>query len=188
MSNTVSALDHLSYDGIAEVREMGLHGMITLRGDLSLAKVRTAATGVAGGKMPARGECTAVDKSGIAWMSPDELLVMCAYDAVAANLEKMQKSLAKTHSLAVNVSDARAVFEVSGLNARDVMAKLCPVDLATEAFMPGMFRRTRMAQVPGAFWMHSADRFRIICFRSHAQYVFDLLKIAAQPGSEVGYF
>lgn len=188
MSNSVSALDHASYSGIAEVREMGLHGMITLRGDLSLSKVKSAATSVAGGKMPAQGGCTCIEDRGIAWMSPDEVLVMCAYDAVTANLTKMQKALSKTNALAVNVSDARVVFQVSGPNAREVMAKLCPVDFSPEAFEPGMFRRTRMAQVPAAFWMREAETFQIICFRSVADYVFGILKMAAQPGSEVGVF
>ena len=35
------------------------------------------------------------------------------------------------------MSDARAVFQVSGPSAREVMAKLCPVDLSPEAFKPG---------------------------------------------------
>lgn len=188
MSNAVSALEHVTYSGIAEIRELGLHGMITLRGDLSAAKVKSAAKAAAGADVPKQGQVSVTDKGGLAWMSPDELLVMCAYGSVAGTLAKMQKSLAKTHALAVNVSDARAVFEVSGANAREVMAKLTPVDLSPEAFSPGMFRRSRLAQVPAAFWMTGEDTFRIICFRSVADYVFGILKMAAQPGSEVGYY
>jgi len=188
MSNAVSALEHVSYSGIAEVREMGLHGMITLRGDLSAAKVKSAAKAAAGVDVPKQGQANVGDKGGLAWMSPDELLVMCPYASVSGTLAKMQKSFSKTHALAVNVSDARAVFEVSGPNAREVMAKLTPVDLSPEEFAPGMFRRSRLAQVPAAFWMSNADAFRIICFRSAADYVFGILKMAAQPGSEVGYF
>ena len=121
-------------------------------------------------------------------MSPDELLIMCGYSEVSAALGKITKALGKSHALAANVSDARAVFEVSGPHARDVLAKLAPVDLAPDVFTHGMFRRTRMAQVPAAFWLREADTFQIICFRSVGQYMFDLLKVAAQPGSEVGYF
>jgi sarcosine oxidase subunit gamma len=51
-----------------------------------------------------------------------------------------------------------------------------------------MFRRSRLAQVPAAFWMPDAETFQIVCFRSVARYMFDLLSIAAQPGSEVGHF
>jgi sarcosine oxidase subunit gamma len=97
--------------------------------------------------------------------------------------------LGTTHALAVNVSDARAMFRVSGgAAAREVLAKLCPVDMSPGVFKSGMFRRTRMAQVATAFWMDDNEDIYIICFRSVAQYVFDLLKTAAQPGSKVDVF
>ena len=189
MSNIVSALNQKTYaDGIAEVREIGLQGMITLRGDMASAAVKSAATGVAGVDMPAPSQVNCVDQRGICWMSPDELLVLCPYEAVADNLAKMRKSLDGAHALSVDVSDARAVFDLSGANAREVLAKLVPVDLSPEVFKEGMFRRSRMAQIPAAFWLHTPDTFRIITFRSQAQYAFDLLKVAAQPGSEVGFF
>ena len=189
MSDAVSALGNAhASDGIADIREIGPQGMITLRGDLSTAKVKNAATGVAAVDMPGMREANCVGEKGICWMSPDELLVLCPYSDVAKNLEKMRKTLGKTHALAVDVSDARAVFQVKGAYAREVMAKLAPVDLAPGSFEPGQFRRTRLAQIPAAFWMRDDETFEIICFRSVAQYVFDLLKAAAQPGSAVNYF
>ncbi|MFT4962690.1 MAG: sarcosine oxidase subunit gamma [Paracoccaceae bacterium] len=188
MSEAISALNHAEYDGLAHVYEIGLQGMITLRGDLSTKVLKTAATKAAGVSMPAANSVETTEDSGICWMSPDEVLVMCAYDTVEATLANMQKTLGETHAMAVNVSDARAVFRVSGPYAPEVMAKLCPVDLSPEAFKPGMFRRTRMAQVPAAFWMCDDQTFQIVCFRSVADYVFELLKIAAQPHSEIGCF
>ena len=185
MSETVSALNHAEFDGVSHVSEIGLQGMITLRGDLSVKTITSAATKASGVSMPAMNTVKSDGSNGLCWMSPDELLVLCAYDDVGPVLTKMQKALDKTHALAVNVSDARAVFRVSGPNARDVMAKLCPVDFSPAAFKTGMFRRSRMAQVPAAFWMCDEQTFQIICFRSVADYVFELLKGAAQPGSEV---
>ena len=162
--------------------------MLPLRGPLDDPKVKAAATGVVGVDMPDQGHANCVDNRGICWMSPDELLVLCRYDTVAQSLEDMQATLGDVHSLCVDVSDARAMFDLSGAHAREVLAKLVPVDLAPHQFTPGMFRRTRMAQVPAAFWLHDDDRFRIICFRSQAQYVFDLLTTASQKGSTVGVF
>lgn len=189
MSEAASALGGATWtDGMADVREIGPVGMITLRGDLSAAAIRKAATGVAGVDMPGQGEAIFEGESGLCWMSPDELLVVCPYDKVAGTLEKLYKALGEAHALAVDVSDARAVFRLSGADAREVLAKLAPVDLAPGSFEPGMFRRTRVAQVPAAFRMVDVETFEIICFRSVARYVFDLLKTAAQPGSEVGYF
>ncbi|KKK73929.1 hypothetical protein LCGC14_2888910, partial [marine sediment metagenome] len=43
-------------------------------------------------------------------------------------------------------------------------------------------------QVPAAFWLLEDGAFQVVCFRSVAQYMFDQLKVAAQPGSEVGHF
>ena len=189
MSNLISAVNGASdASGIAKIEDIGLLGMITLRGDLSKAAIKNAATGVAAVDMPGQRGVNVNGEHGIAWMSSDELLVMCPYADVLGNLEHMQKIIGKAHALAVNVSDARASFRVSGPNAREVMAKLSPVDFARGSFEPGMFRRTRLAQVAAAFWMVDAETFQIICFRSGAQYVYDVLKVAAQPGSEVGFF
>ena len=71
---------------------------------------------------------------------------------------------------------------------REVLGKLAPVELSSEAFQPGQIRRSRLAQVAGAFWMDDAETLRVVCFRSAADYVFNLLKVAAQPGSEVGVY
>ena len=162
----------------------GFQSVATAIGTLCLRK---AATGATGTDMPGPREVVSSGDHAICWMSPDELLVLCPYDAVGKTLAKMHKALGETHALAVDVSDARAVFRVSGPHAREVLAKLAPVDLSTAAFGQDDFRRTRLAQVPAAFWMRDAETFEIICFRSVAQYVHDLLTTAAQTGSEVGF-
>ncbi len=189
MSKPVSALGNVTWsEGLVQVEEIGPQGMITLRGDLGNSAVQKVATGVAGVAIPAAGKASADGDAGLLWMSPDELLVLCPYGDVAANLAQLHTSLESEHALAVNVSDARAVFRVSGAAAREVMAKLSPVDLSPDAFGSGDFRRSRLAQVAAAYWMRDEQTFEIICFRSVAAYVFDLLKVAAQPGSGVGYF
>jgi sarcosine oxidase subunit gamma len=188
MSEPVTALRGASdASGIVEVAEIGPVGMITLRGDLSVKAITKAAAAAGGVTLPEVRHCNTQGERGIAWMSPDELLIMCPYAEVYTRIADLQGKLAKQHALAVNVSDARAVFTVKGPHAREVIAKLAPVDLHSAAFTPGMFRRTRLAQVPAAFWMPEEQCFHIVCFRSVAAYVFDLLKIAAQPGSEVGH-
>jgi sarcosine oxidase subunit gamma len=189
MSEAVTALDGAEWsEGIATIAEAPLQGMITLRGDLSASAVRKAAKAATGLTLPDPGHITVAGDCGICWMSPDEVLVLCPYDMAAAHLAKMHAALGKVHALAVDVSDARGVFRVSGPLAREVMAKLAPVGFSPDAFTPGMFRRSRMAQVAAAFWLHGPDTFQIVCFRSQAQYMFDLLKVAAQPGSAVHLF
>lgn len=189
MSEPVSALKNASdVTGIADISEIGPQGMITLRGDLANKALIEAATVAGAAAMPGLRECSISDTGGLAWMSPDELLVLCPYAQVSTRLTALQDALKGTHALAVNVSDARALFELTGPHVREVIAKLAPVDMHPDQFAPGTIRRTRFAQVPAAFWLQDAQTARIICFRSVAQYMFDLLKVAAQPGSEVGAF
>lgn len=186
MSEPVIALGGARFaHGIAKVTEVPLQGMITLRGDLAEKSVQTAATLVAAGDMPQARQARITGDTGVAWMSPDEALILCPYAAVAETMGKMQKVLGEAHALVLDVSDARASFQIRGPRAREVLGKLCPVDFSEQAFGPGSFRRTRMAQVPAALWPCGHDVVQLVCFRSHAQYVFDLLCVAAQPGSAV---
>ncbi len=97
-------------------------------------------------------------------------------------LTKLAKALAGEHYLAVDVSDARAVFRIEGARAAEVLLKLCPVDHVPLA--PGELRRTRAAQVACAFWRDD-DGYTLVCFRSVAAYVMGLLRHSAQPGSEL---
>ncbi len=98
-------------------------------------------------------------------------------------VDAASKALASEHALVVNVSDARAVYRVSGAQCREVVAKLTPADTAIMA--PGMLRRTRIAQIPAAFYLEDDETAILVCFRSVAQYAFDLLKDASQDGGEV---
>ncbi len=185
-----SALEGFAARGFATVTESGLTGMITLRGDLAdktLAKAVKAATGAA---MPEQRKITTGKSGKVAWMSSDELLLVVDHAQAPAVVEALTLALKGQHALAANVSDARVMFEVSGEGnaARETLAKLAPVDLSPEVFTLGDVRRTRLAQVAGAFWVEDDGSFRVVAFRSVAQYVGDLLAQAGSTGSEPKYF
>ncbi len=187
MSEIASALPGARFDGLATVEEAGPRGMITVRGDLSLAGMAKAVKAASGTDLPGQGAAILNVDTGAAWMAPDELLVLCPYSEAESTVAKIQKGLSRSHHLVANVSDARAVFIVQGPAAREVIRKLTPADLHPDRFGPGQMRRTRLAQVPAAFWMRDDETFEVICFRSVAGYVFDLLCNAARPGTGVGY-
>jgi sarcosine oxidase subunit gamma len=187
MSDRISALGNTaSCEGLVQISETGPHGMITVRGDLSAPEFCAAVEKITGFEIPGPGAMVGDLRGGIAWMSPDELLVLCTAEKEDELCNALSVGLKDMHALVANVSDARAVFELKGAHIRDVLAKLAPVDMSREQMCPGMLRRTRLAQVPAAFWIEQ-ESARIVCFRSVAQYMFDLLQVAAQPGSEVGY-
>ncbi|WP_121061912.1 sarcosine oxidase subunit gamma [Chachezhania antarctica] len=183
---SVTALGGKSFGGLVRVAEAPLQGMITVRGDLGLASVKEAATGLTKAEMPATGRIETGAEGAIAWMSPDELLVLCAYADAAPSVPKMEDTMAKDFASAADVSDARAMFRLEGALSREVLAKLSPADLSVEGCAVGQMRRTRLAQVPAAIWFTDDETASVICFRSVADYVFALLKTAAQPGSAVG--
>lgn len=176
----ISALPGARFEGFATVAEAGLQGMITLRGDLgAVTKALTDATGC---RVPATRKITQSGEISVAWMSPDELLILCPHEAAPGMEATLRTALAGEFATVANVSDARAVFTVTGLGWRDALAKLCPVDFST--LEAGDIRRTRAAQVAAAILVTGPEEARVICFRSVAQYMFDLLSVAASKGSE----
>ncbi len=175
-----SAQPGAQFDGLIRIREAGLCGMITLRGDLkALAGPLRAQTGL---EIPAQRRIVTKGVLQLVWMSPDELLLCLPHSDAPAMVATLQTALAGQFATVANVSDARAVFDLSGPRVRDVLAKLCPVDFAT--LQPGDIRRSRAAQVAAAILVLKEDQFRVICFRSVAGYMFDLLAGAAAPGSD----
>lgn len=182
MSNAVSTLQGKVAAGEVTVREGGLRGMITLRGDLASSKLKSVCKSLTGFAIPDMGKAASKGDKGIAWMSPDELLVLVPQGETASALEKIAKAMKGQHYLAENVSDARTHIIVEGSFAREVIAKLAPVDLHPATFHVGDFRRSRIGQVAAAFWMTDAETFELICFRSVGQYAFDLLATSAKAG------
>lgn len=175
MSDPVSALNGASFQGFATIREIGPVGMVALRakGLKSLDKAIKAAVGT---KVPAQ-RCIEVNADrACGWMSPDEYLLVMPYAEVEAALASLAKSLTGQHYLAVDVSDARAVFRIEGEKADQVLRKLSPTDM--DRLAPNELRRTRTAQVAAAFWAGEGG-FTLVCFRSVAKYVFDILSNAA---------
>ncbi|MFK5998308.1 MAG: sarcosine oxidase subunit gamma family protein [Rhodobacterales bacterium] len=188
MSNAVSAMQGASFKGSLHVQDAGLQGMITLRGDLNADALISAVKSVTGADMPGIGKIRSGKKGATAWMSPDELLLLVGHDQADAIVAKLDTALSGTHVLAVNVSDARAMFTLEGPVIRDVLAKGAPANLSEGAFHIGDIRRTRLGQVAVAFWLSSEKTASVVCFRSVGEHVFNWLKSAAQNGTTPKYY
>jgi sarcosine oxidase subunit gamma len=190
MSEAVSALSGATASGFVRVEEAGLVGMITIRGDLSDTAFQKAVKAETGVEMPGQGRRTTIGANALLWMSPDELMLTCPHEAAPGMVGKLTKALEGVHALVENVSDARAVFHVTGVGGaiRDALGKVTPADLRPSALPANIVRRTRLSQVPAALWFEDEGRATIVCFRSVARYTFDLLSRASETGSDVGYF
>ena len=185
MSEPAPALGGARAEGYVTVAELPPQGMVYVRGDLSEEgeSVAQALCDATGADLPDVRGITHAGGRSLAWMSPDEAMLFCGYDEAEEIAQALREALTGAHALVANVSDARATFELSGAAVREVVAKLAPVDM--ERFAPGEIRRTRLAQIPAAFWMPEEGRLRLICFRSVARYAFDLLEKASETGAEL---
>lgn len=183
MSEPASALGHARFDGFASIREIGPLGMITLRARPDIPGLADAVQAAVGLEMPGQRRIVRAGDKAAGWMAPDEWLLILPYGQVAGALATLGGMLGSAHHLAVDVSDARAVFRIEGPKAAEVLMKLTPADLS--ALAPGELRRSRAAQVACAFWADEAG-FTLVSFRSVAGYVMGLLTHSAQPGSELG--
>jgi sarcosine oxidase subunit gamma len=177
-----TALGGAKFKGFVSVTEAAALGMISLRAKSDVAGLTLAIKAAVGVELPTSGQILTQAGKAAAWMSPDEYLLIMPYAEVTGCLAQLRANLAGQHSLAVDVSDARAVFDVTGPKADQALSKLCPVDFA--ALGPNQLRRTRTAQVAAAIWREGTG-LRLVCFRSVAGYVMGLLTHSGQSGAEI---
>ncbi len=150
--------------------------MITVRGDLLSPVMKQALEAASFGKIPQTGKFCIENDRTIAWMSPDELLLIVPVESVEDLVGSLARVLVSLPGLAVDVSDARALFEIVSPGVRDILAKETPADMSPSAFGHNTFRRTRLGQVAAAIWLPEPGLARLVCRTSEAGYVEELLE------------
>ncbi|MDE2385874.1 MAG: sarcosine oxidase subunit gamma [Alphaproteobacteria bacterium] len=171
------------------LREISTRGMIDLRGHTSDRKFMAAAKEVLGVDLPKAPRTShGFGDVKVLWLSPDQWLVICARDKAPELAAALSKALAGIHSLAVDVSDMRAILRLEGEGAREVMMKSTSLDFSDEDFAPGYVRRVRFAEIAALFNIVEDNVIDVYVFRSYAHYAMDFLTKAARKGSEVGLF
>ncbi len=190
MSEPLSVLEGAASDrGLARIADAGPVGMVTLRGDLAAEPCAAAVRDAAGLDVPGVWQA-GIGEEGrdVLWMAPDELLLLTHYAGASGLAGRLGDALAGQHHLALDVSDARAVLDLSGPSVAEVLAKGAPVDLSPAAFPAGAARRTHLGGIAVVFWRRSEQDWRIASFRSFGRHLYDWLVTAARPGSGVGVF
>lgn len=181
--NPVLPVGGARFDGFVTIREAGPLGMIILRAKPDVAGLAEAIAAATGCAVPEKRRIVLNGDRAAGWMGPDEYLLILPRIEAPAAVRTIGEKLAGQHHLAADISDMRAVFDIEGAKPGDVLAKISPADLSILA--PSELRRSRAGQVPAAFWA-TEQGFRLVCFRSVADYMFKLLSHSAQKGSELG--
>jgi sarcosine oxidase, subunit gamma len=171
------------------MREISSRGMIDLRGITTDRKFMSAAKSVLGFDLPKAPRTSAgFGDIKALWLSPDQWLILCNGDKTAELHAELVKELGSTHSLAVNVSDMRAVIRLEGEGVRETVMKGSTLDLTDGSYTPGTVRRLRFAEIAALLHVVEDTVIDLYVFRSYADYTWEFLLKAARKGSEVRLF
>lgn len=121
------------------------------------------------------------DDLDIAWIAPHQWLLLGDETQIKKKCAAAKTLLAKDTALVVELTHARAVFQLSKPGARDVLASLCPLDLHARAFAPGRCASSLLGET-GVFIQQCDDAptFRVIVDQSYADYAWRLLSDACK--------
>ena len=84
------------------------------------------------------------------------------------------------HAALTDQSDAWIVVRLEGAGARDVLARLTPIDLRDSVFKRGHTARTELAHMMASLTRVGPQAWQIMVFRSFAQTLAHDLKTAMQ--------
>ena len=108
------------------------------------------------------------------WLSPGAWLVVTAAEEVPALAGRFSQALEGTTHLVSDVSHAHSVFEVTGKDARDLLARVCALDFHPSQFSVGDAARSLMVRIPLLIHMHdAAPTYRLFVDRSFSSYAAD---------------
>lgn len=93
---------------------------------------------------------------------------------LALGAEITDLATAKPFAAITEQTDGRAIFEVTGAQAKAALAKLVPIDLHDDAIPIGATALTLAGHINVQIW-READRYALACFRSFATALYDAL-------------
>ena len=172
-----------------DLREITDRGMIDLRGSASDKKFRAAVKKVLGLDLPKtpRSSVSWGDVK-VLWLSIDQWLILCSRAKANELTAALVAELGSVHSLAVNVSDMRAVLRLEGEGVREVLLKGSSLDLLSDDYGPGTVRRMRFAEIAALLHVVENDVFDVYVFRSYADYAWEFLLATARAPAAVKLF
>ena len=114
------------------------------------------------------------------WLGPDEWLVVAEGDAPDL-LPRLERAVAGRRAAISDLSSSRAIIEIGGSGARDLLASGCGLDLHPRAFGPGRCAQTLLARLPVILdQIDAAPHYRVLVRRSYARWLIAWLIDAAQ--------
>jgi sarcosine oxidase subunit gamma len=171
------------------LREIPDRGMIDLRGLASDAAFMSTVKDVLGVALPTEARTSATwGDVRVLWLSTDQWLILSTRSKSGELLAGLRAALGGIHSLAVDVSDMRAVIRLEGEGCREILMKGTSLDLLDPGYKPGYCRRMRFAEIAALLHVVEENVFDVYVFRSYARYAWDFLCAAAREPAKVRLF
>ena len=156
-----------------EMGERAFWGHVNLRGDMSDVGFLSAVGGALWLGLPK--EANTVSREGdtvIAWLGPDEWLVIVPPERREGLAEMLGKALAGLHVSVNDISSGQTIIRLRGARARDVLSKGCPVDLHPRAFGAGQCAQSHIAKSNALIiQVDDTPTYDVIVRRSFADYL-----------------
>ena len=114
------------------------------------------------------------------WLGPQKWLVVVEPSALAETKRELASALSSVTCLVSDASDAYCVLEVGGSSARELLAKVCALDLHADKFGPGDCAQSLLVRIP--MLLHQVDAtptYHVYVDRSFSSYAWDWLSDAA---------
>ena len=171
------------------LREITDRGMIDLRGLSTDPAFMAAAHDALGMALPTEPRTSASwGDVKVLWLSVDQWLILSSRSKAHEILANLRTALKGIHSLAVDVSDMRAVIRLEGEGLREILMKGTSLDLLDAAYKPGLCRRMRFAEIAALLHIVEDNVFDVYVFRSYAHYTWEFLCTTAREASKVKLF
>lgn len=125
---------------------------------------------------PTPNQVSGDERNAALWLGPDEWLIVAPEDRAVAVLAALRAALADSLGSSVDVSANRTTLRLSGPMARDVLGKVCSLDLHPRVFGPGQCAQTLVGRTQAVLWqVDAAPSYRLLVRCSFANYLADLL-------------
>ena len=160
-------------------------GQLLVRGDPGDLAFRNACVGAFGFVPPGEPNTVVADEPWTAfWLGPDEWLLVTASDRTRLLTQALDAFVGRV-PVPLDVSDARVVVRLAGHCASDVLARLCPLDLAADTMATGRCARSLLGRVDALIHVRASlgdagGVYDIYVGRSFADYAWRVLEDAGQ--------
>jgi sarcosine oxidase subunit gamma len=166
---------------MAELTDFELVQVMARRGQW--VAVVQACTEIFGKAPPAKPEVIGSNRALLLWSGPDQFLVLAPR---GSGLERARTAFAGSASLSEQ-SDGRSLIRIIGARARDMLAKVCSIDLHPDVFAVGAAAATSIDHTSVNLWRgedaSGEPVFNLLVFATFAESLWHTL---LDSGAEYG--